>query len=391
MSDGFPNDIFISYSRKDALWAEAIHEQLAKHLTVYRDTDRLNAGDDWQGELDEALAASRHLVLLWSEDARKSTPVNDELTKFLQFLGPTPAGRRIIPVLLDDSPTTIVARFQLLGDLKGKARPSDDPQLVERVAQRVFAALDVDEGAIPVPLLLVTTTHDTFAAMEPNRRSPIAPKGLPLETLLEEFGIGTKDDLSATYGATRGAWRPFGCDEPIETVLKRLRDEINADVDAANKGREAPVAAPFRWDYVSEDYWTDDTEAERETGRLSNGPAVVVVDPIAFYDDDVASRYAQFMAGVLNNDRALILVLAPYALPKTSLALRTAIEQMARQVSTYFYRPPAFKGAQYARCGTDIGDEQEFQAWLTMALAPHLSVGRSAAKTDFTRMAAQPR
>jgi phenylpropionate dioxygenase-like ring-hydroxylating dioxygenase large terminal subunit len=88
---------------------------------------------------------------------------------------------------------------------------------------------------------------------------------------------------------------------------------------------------------------------------------VVVVDPLAFYDNVVFARYANYVSEILMNANAFVLVLAPFTLPASARALRNAIKAMATRVFRHFYEPPAFSGQAYARSSASVGDALEFR------------------------------
>ncbi|MET0253765.1 MAG: toll/interleukin-1 receptor domain-containing protein [Terrimicrobiaceae bacterium] len=67
---------FISYSSKDRVQAETIHESLEAVGDVWRDQTRLET--DWSREIALALVKSDLLCLLWSEDAASSKWVKHE-------------------------------------------------------------------------------------------------------------------------------------------------------------------------------------------------------------------------------------------------------------------------------------------------------------------------
>ena len=190
---------------------------------------------------------------------------------------------------------------------------------------------------IPVPLLVVTTTRKRLAGIDPTAEPASGPS---LEVLLQSLGIGSRDQLLEHYGDARTEWRPFGSQADVQTVLEGLKSEINREL-AEMLTIEEPGADPirFRWDYLRDD-WTGDGAIARQTTSFMSGPAVVVIDPLSFYDELVRDRYANWISPRdLRNRDAFVLVLTPFSLPASSLKLRDAIRQMARQVAEHFYRP----------------------------------------------------
>ena len=88
--------IFISYSSKNRVQAEAIHKSLEAVGAVWRDQTRLET--NWSREIAFALADSDLLCLLWSADAATSKWVKHE------WLTARALEKRIIPCLFPNAP-----------------------------------------------------------------------------------------------------------------------------------------------------------------------------------------------------------------------------------------------------------------------------------------------
>jgi hypothetical protein len=377
-------DVFISYSHEDRAWAERLTGDLrAKQLTVFLDDDRLTAGIQWRPQLIQTLKESRHLVVLSSSAARRSEWVQKESNRFEAIVDPNGEGgtgdRGIFVVLLEgESPG--FAHLQTIRDLlavDAYGLGAEDAPVAEwnRVVKRVADAIQSSEQATLIPILLVTTTMERAGGIDLDADLPDAP---PLRQFLATLGIA-EPQFMASYGATRRDWRPFGSQESIETILDRLGDELNDELRDAGSGL-------VRWDYVSEDFWSDEHYAEQQTRRLKRRPAVVVIDPLSFYDGLVRTRYSNYIDEVFNNSKAFVLVLSPFSPAPSEIVLRDAIKRMARKVFSHFYAPPAFEGRAYARSGPSVGDPEEFRGWLAAALATHFSAA-TPEPVSYVRMA----
>jgi hypothetical protein len=108
----FGPDIFISYSRRDRDWAEAIEKLLKSgRYRVFRDQSELRVGEKITRLLNE-VRRSTMLVLLVSEHSMASDWVHDELSAYLDR---PVRRRRIAPVFIDPRyPAELPARFQIL-------------------------------------------------------------------------------------------------------------------------------------------------------------------------------------------------------------------------------------------------------------------------------------
>ena len=90
---------FVSYSTADRRFVEPIVQVLRTATTdVFLDRDSIAPGDKWKDVLTERLQTADTLVLFWSHNAEKSKWVTRE------WHTAAGAGKRILPVLIDDTP-----------------------------------------------------------------------------------------------------------------------------------------------------------------------------------------------------------------------------------------------------------------------------------------------
>jgi TIR domain-containing protein len=365
-------DLFVSYASEDEAWAAALHERLDElGINSFLDRTRLSPGANWSKELLGALNRSRHLIVLWSEHARRSDWVNRELNRFEAAADPggegLPPGRRLVFLELDTEHAAY-GQLQAITDLRRSGLyPDAGPQgaVWDAMTRSLADTLRADQKSLPIPLLLVTTTEQGIDTIDVKEQRGQRPQFC---NVLHDLSIGDMQTLRSRYGRNRCDWHPFGSDSDVHTILANLSDEINQEIQEVSGG----TAGRFHWDYVEEEFWTDNAVADRVARRLGRGPAVVVIDPLSFYDPEVFDRYANHLSDVLANGDAFLLVLAPYAPPPTSVALRDMVEVLAGRIFKQFFRPPAFSGTPYARCGFPVGDEVELWGWVASAVGPQL-------------------
>ena len=93
--------VFISYAREDERFVQMLRLQLeAAGFLVWRDLD-IRAGEDWRGEIDEAIGDAAALVVIISRASRPSEYVNYE---WAYALG---ANVKVVPVLLNMPPSDL--------------------------------------------------------------------------------------------------------------------------------------------------------------------------------------------------------------------------------------------------------------------------------------------
>ncbi len=91
-----PEDIFISYSRKDSEQALALAEQLrASGMGVWIDQRGIEAATSWSGEIADAIRAAKACVLLLSASSMESPNVKKELGVA------TEVGCQLVPIELE--------------------------------------------------------------------------------------------------------------------------------------------------------------------------------------------------------------------------------------------------------------------------------------------------
>lgn len=113
-------DAFLSYAREDLSDASRLYALLEDaDISVAMDIEDLTPGERFQDRLDKLLEGSAKLVYLATERSKASGPCQDELALA------TREGKPILPVLLDDTPASVIPPE--LSDLHyTRLRSSDD-------------------------------------------------------------------------------------------------------------------------------------------------------------------------------------------------------------------------------------------------------------------------
>lgn len=363
---------FISYSSADRPWAERLADALEQAgVESFIDKPWLQAGASWRQQLQEALRVSRHLVVLWSDNARESDWVRREQGYFEgQIDIPDPdegaSERRIFLLPLEGEPRayTDLQMITELRDEEAYAGGADqvDPALWKRVARILRNAIFSDEPApIPVPLAILTMTQEQFLALDPD----VKPTGVrkSLGDYLCSIGIETKDELAPYYAPERKAWRPFDDEREIFATLEGLLEE---DINKKLKGKN------FHWVLIEEAFWSDDFE--NEVYKLKgDSPSVVIVDLIALYDHEIRERVKD-LSYELRDSSVLFMTLLPLRCWGVHGHVRDQLKSMVKPLFEHLYEPRFGRDGSQARwsCDVNIADEMDIKRTLLPVLGRHL-------------------
>jgi hypothetical protein len=177
-------DIFISYSSPDRAWAKKLEADLRERdVNCFFDQTRLKKGAKWEPQLVTGLQDSRHFVVLWSENARNSTWVNEELVRFKASIDPKGAGqplpgRLLYSINLEGENATLAAYQgyvdkeiqaaykQLVGTTEIRLK---DPALQawDALVAEIAAAAKSNDPAIYVPVAVLALTASIFNGNPP--------------------------------------------------------------------------------------------------------------------------------------------------------------------------------------------------------------------------------
>ena len=91
------HEIFISYSRRDLSTVEALATALSdKGLSVWVDRSGIEEGDAYDTQIEDAIAQTRVVIVLWSKNSIKSHWVRAEAAYALNE-------HKLLPLSIDES------------------------------------------------------------------------------------------------------------------------------------------------------------------------------------------------------------------------------------------------------------------------------------------------
>jgi hypothetical protein len=363
-------DVFISYSSKDLSWADQLYQELnAKGFNVFLDIHELQAGANWKAQLTAEMQKARYFVGFWSQHASQSKWVDHEAVLFQSKLPPAGPGlirvnERLIFILLDDE-NVPYGELQMIRYLKDAGVYAGgvnhvlqkNPALWQRVVGEINRAVTSDETTVAVPLLILTTTSSQLNDIDSTQPPPHLPFAESLDDLLKRIGLA-KDDLIKRYGLERTDWKPFGSSFDIITLLNQDRDIIN----------NLPGSSKIRWEPIGPKFWSGtQQEMLTEIDKLLRPKlAVIVIDPLAFYDVQISARFA-YLLKCLDNEHAVVIVLAPFMIPDSTRAFREALQKIALDIYRDYYEPCVHRMPS-ARCSVSFGDDLDIRRSLLATL-----------------------
>ena len=149
--------VFLSYSRLDRAVVAPIASVLrGLRIDVFRDEESIVPGDAWKATIAEAVSSSDTVLLFWSAAAADSKSVEEEYSLALSLR------KRIVPVLLDDTPlTTTLAQYQW-ADLRKVVQAA----MIRSITAAVTGAGAGAVGGVPllIPMLLGFFAYSLGAA-----------------------------------------------------------------------------------------------------------------------------------------------------------------------------------------------------------------------------------
>ena len=100
-------DVFLSYSRADTERVAPLRDELRRlGYRVFFDVQSIDPGEQWKRQLESSIAASRTIVLCWSQDTRGSEYITFEYSRGDALHKP------ILPWLLDKTPLPAMLEVQ---------------------------------------------------------------------------------------------------------------------------------------------------------------------------------------------------------------------------------------------------------------------------------------
>lgn len=208
--------VFLSYSRSDSTIVDKIANDLQKEgIDIWLDRKNLQAGQDWQEQIENALNEASFLILFISKNSLESKAVQRELRSAFENQKRT-GGTRLIPILLEkvELPEFLSAiqyidftdsyyqgMQSLIETLRTSSgvKPKDVIQvkdLAKEVAGEVAKILGIESKSLPTKLATATDPKLVFVI------------------------IAFRDDMEPVFEGIKVAGKSLGLD------VKRVKDIV---------------------------------------------------------------------------------------------------------------------------------------------------------------------
>lgn len=346
-NDDFKYDVFISYSSADREWAKNV-EELLGNRRVFFDQSSLRAGDDWAEKIRNALQRSRNLILLWSDTAKASNWVSQEIYGFT-MLAPREGGhgRRLVVVNLQGTNDFLKDYQQVnLPDLQAAYPDSSkvDKSVWQELKRRIDDGLDPSREPLQVPVIVLTLTREQLDGFGDQTWSEIE----------SSFGL-QREAIRQRYQSRRGDWKPLGGSRTIDQIL----EDIRKSTDDALPGRR------LEWRHPPGNFWTEIEVARAflenhfETAKLS----LLVLDPVAFRAQNVYRRLMMLQRRMASSSTAII-ALPPFGPSPELVRFRKALDEGGTPFFDDYFRPSvppkSTLAAQFCWNGADVDEIRRY-------------------------------
>lgn len=346
-------EVFISYTNKDPdkALADKLYNALnSNYFPVFRDKKRLDAGYNWNQQLDEELGLSKHLVVIWSSKASQSQWVQREIAYFNQNIKP---GSLLFFINLDIT-NDAFNQYQGINDFKEAGAYPDkidppDPVLFDNVVNKIRSSIYKAAGSKAIVRAVFTmTTEKLTTAYIPDEK---------------------KEEIKNNYAKRYADWKPFGSVRSIEAILDEL---LYGDINRGTIG----VKAMFHWEDIDwkeadsnlwlkaknekNEFINDNTKATTaEINKLESAPCVLILDPYALGDQDVKERFMRAYLKCMMNSQAVIMALDSFPLSSQLCHLRQQLQNGAESFYESYFEPNLVENRRLAECFANTIDDKE--------------------------------
>jgi hypothetical protein len=378
-------DLFISYNSHDEAWAKKLFFDLRIRFPTIklfwaRDTAAIPPGEPFRPVFQGAAQDAAHFVVFWSAAAQRSNEVGPEIQSFLQNRQTHPmsaAGdkRTLFYVSLEPGiDYGGLVDIQGFPDFRGVYNPNDDPdrgiaglaagpasQNWRRMIGSIGNTVLASQTTQPITVALLVMTKATTGLVDPFLDLSLG--GPTLNQFLQSVDL-TLDQAKARYGDTAFSWQPFGTNRTVIDLMEDVREMANAKLPAA-----------YRFHWRPTDFVESVTNAAEASGRaglqrlvesLSDGPSVVVTDPISLFNPLVKQVF-NYLGEYAKRQQSVILSISPNEQKTVERLYGSLLGNVSPALDGHLY-PPIPAAETFALCGMNIQHAVEVERFIRCGL-----------------------
>lgn len=365
------DQVFISYAHDDRDWAARLAQELStRGFAPFLDYNSLRDGQGWEDQLLVQLDQCDHLVVLWSKLAQASDWVGRERGRFdaKRYKGKQRLPGHVMVHVQLDNRESAYSSDQAITEIDAAAYAKGAANLPAatwgNVADRVATAFG--ENSVPIATAVITVRRNALVDDEDDYKVDFKFRpagGRTLTELLDDIPTTKAELAEKFYGTTREDWKPFGGESTIAQIMEKMRVALNAPAGVT----------PVRWVPVDDDLFSNEQEAiKRAAATLASGLALVLIDPISLYSQNIRTLLDR-LAQCYQNPHAALVVLPIFAEPKQPRAHHDMVRQVYQRLMELFYEdPPLPARIEYAQCSVLAADDADVRRVVRSALRHYI-------------------
>lgn len=363
-------DLFISYNSQDEVWANRFFLDIRSRFPMIkpfwaRDVDAIPVGEPFRPVFQGEAQNATNFIVFWSQHAQLSNEVGPEIQSFLQNRQTRPTAADGAKRKLFYVPLEAGVDYGGLVDLQGfpdfrgvydanagdrgisglAAAPASDNW--SRMVRAVGNAVLEGQATQAITLALMVVTDDPQTGT--NLLDPILNLklgGPSLNEFLQSVGLSLAD-AKARYTSTAFEWRPFGTSKTIIDLAEDIRELANQSLGPSYQFHWRPV------DFVEEARKVRDEPALRRLiESLSEGPSVVVTDPVSLYHPLVQSVFKR-LTDYAKKPQSMIVSMSPLEAVGASQLYSSLVSNGSPVLDAHLY-PQIPASEPVAFCGVNV-------------------------------------
>ena len=214
--------IFISYSRRDIVYAEKLINALRREgFNPWVDMENLGAGTQWLRRLQKQIVTCDAYILIMSSHSYNSTWVPDELV-----VAKT-KGRPIFPLLLDDTEIFLAVQTVQMEDVRGGKLPS------EEFYRRLATATPRKKKA--------STKVDSIRLVEQARQKKVDDATEKASFFLSKLSSNVKDAIAVASKVSTETYKSVANSDVVKKISANVKGVSSPEKKKTTTAKKKPA------------------------------------------------------------------------------------------------------------------------------------------------------